>query len=239
MATISDQIVIVKTKPIVSGGGKEWITENPLISKISEDRIAIKMFPLVPPMYLRQQTGNTRFRFDRSIEYLIVWSDTICCCGVVRNIEDMADTMPLFMRFGGHWSNSVHKIYMGCVVKVKSYLEVKGRDDKVIPIASLGSEFKDLFYGGVPFPSALASEWAIVKLAEVERSLGMLTEDSSYGRDPFMFLRGSVRDYEYNVDLIASYEKWPNIKKLPEVNSAVVLNYVKITDHVGLFTSKI
>ncbi|CAD5229750.1 unnamed protein product [Bursaphelenchus okinawaensis] len=219
---------------------QEWQREAPS-SGGGADELAMEMYPLVPPMFLKQFTGKTPFQFDRPIEYIIVWCDSMCCCEMVRNEEDATETVPLIIRFGGHCSDTVNKMYVGCVVAVRSYLEVKHvlKRSKMMPITSVGCDFRDMFYGGAPQPSAFALEWMVTYMPVIDRSLGLLVEDLSYGEN-FLYLRGKVRDYEYNEEITVTYEKWPFLKekKLPPINTAVVLNYVKFVDPYISFTNK-
>ncbi|CAD5229744.1 unnamed protein product [Bursaphelenchus okinawaensis] len=228
--SIQSDVVIVKTHPVGEDGLK-WHCDTASPSFYYPHEYRLRFAPVVPSLFLGQFTGRRTFKFDEPIDYLISWSDMLCCVGMIANNNDANSTVPLTVRFGGHWTDAaVKSMYVGCVVRVKAYMELKELHcANLSPVLPLGAT-KDISYIGIPIPTAFACEWAVVSKPRIVRSLGMLIEDKSYSKE-FYFPRGIVRDFEHNQELFAAPEKWPihQVKELPPVNTTVVINYVEIT----------
>ncbi|CAD5229746.1 unnamed protein product [Bursaphelenchus okinawaensis] len=199
-----------------------------------------KIYPLRNPIKLLQGARPFHFYLCPPVDYLIAWTDNCTALGYVKNFEDATENPPLCLRFGGFWSEKACKsMYVGCTVRVKAYLQLKEDiyTDEPLPVVPRGSveDSKDLLFKGIPMPSGYAAEWAVIYRPKIIRSLGLFKKDmSQMTKGNFLNLSGIVYDFEYEQELCVSHEKWPipECKKLPEVDSAVVINWIEIQEKV-------
>ncbi|CAD5233475.1 unnamed protein product [Bursaphelenchus xylophilus] len=222
----------------------EWVREPPSpTSMVPIDRVRAEYYPLLAPMHLFRFTSRTPIYFERPVDYWIIWSDRHDCCGIVKKEEDTTDGVPLIIRFGGFWTDkAVRSMYLGCTVRVSAYYKMTGlgNSNELMEIVPRGSGIKDIVFAGIPVPSAFACEWAVISRPAIVRTLGIVQEDISYEKNRGFQLAATVMDCEYNEKFVACQEKWPipQLKKVPEVGSPVIINYVEVREPHIFFECK-
>ncbi|CAD5229758.1 unnamed protein product [Bursaphelenchus okinawaensis] len=214
----------------------KWHRDLPSPSfSVQLNRIKEEYYPLNYPMHLTQFSHKTEVKFDHTIDYLITWRDTHDCCGMVKSKDDLGDGVPIVIRFGGHWSEKdVRRLYIGFTVRVKSMYRVGavGNCRKEADIVSSKNCINDIMFSAIPFPTAIACEWAVVHKPKIVRTLGMVLEDYTWENKNGLVLAGLVQDSKFNNKVMVCHERWPvpQMKKIPEFGRAVVINYVELNE---------
>ncbi|KAI6183207.1 hypothetical protein M3Y97_00463900 [Aphelenchoides bicaudatus] len=175
-------------------------------------------------------------------EYLIGWTNGHIAIGFIRNPFECQDpeSLPVVCQFGSWETTEQRSLRTGSVVMVKEYGGILFKDGSARKRLNFNEPLRSFVENGIPYPTIMATEWALVSKPKMFRTLGVLQKfHATYLAKNDLVLSGQAWDQEQNVDVSDDLFD-SNIRKELQVDSVLVLTWIRLDENqsYGIYSTE-